>query len=194
VLRCFANMPALTQPTKPNGNYSPNPCSKCGAKELQRTPRRFFHTLAGLYPYVCVRCAARESKFRRGPGTLIRALIVFLVAGAIVIVVQRPAWLSFRHADESSTSTTEALAQARTSAGGLSTFEQMMIKKPRSTMDNSTILKLWKANVGPNVILQLIRTSNPDYDVSASAIIELKEAGVDQTIILAMIDASYNTR
>ena len=61
-------------------------------------------------------------------------------------------------------------------------------------MDNATILKLWKASVGPNVILQLIRTSNADYDVSASAIIELKEAGVDQTIILAMIDASYNTR
>jgi hypothetical protein len=40
----------------------------------------------------------------------------------------------------------------------------------------------------------MIRTANADYDVSANAIIELKQAGVDQIVILAMIDASYNAR
>jgi hypothetical protein len=67
----------------------------------------------------------------------------------------------------------------------------MMTKKPKSTLDNATIMKLWHANVGSNVILQMIRTSNADFDVSAGAIIELREAQVDQAIILAMIDASY---
>jgi hypothetical protein len=68
----------------------------------------------------------------------------------------------------------------------------MMLKKPRTTLDNATILKLWKAEVGTEVIVQMIRTSNPDYDVSSNAVIQLKQAGVDQTIILSMIDATYN--
>ncbi len=67
----------------------------------------------------------------------------------------------------------------------------MMLHKPKTPMNNATIMKLQKAGVGRDVILQLIRTSNADYDVSANAIIELKEAGVDQAIILAMINASY---
>jgi len=69
----------------------------------------------------------------------------------------------------------------------------MMLRKPRASMDNATVLKLVKASVGKDVILQLIHTSTADYDVSANAIIELKEAGVDQGIILAMINASYAT-
>ncbi|MDE3199181.1 MAG: hypothetical protein KGN84_22720 [Acidobacteriota bacterium] len=120
--------------------------------------------------------------------------MIAIVAG-VVMYVQHA---SLFHPDEnqanSAASTADALSRARTSAGGLTTFEQMMLKKPRTTMDNATILKLWKANVGTNVILQMIRTSNSDYDLSANAIIELKEAGVDQTIILAMIEAAYQTR
>lgn len=89
----------------------------------------------------------------------------------------------------------EALARARATAGGqLSAFEQMMLNKPKASMDNATVLKLVKAGVSKDVVLQMIRTSNSDYDVSANAIIELKEAGVDQSIILAMISASYGTR
>jgi hypothetical protein len=57
--------------------------------------------------------------------------------------------------------------------GQLSTFEQMMTKKPKATLDNATVLKLWRASVGSDVILQMIRTSNADYDLSANAIIEL---------------------
>ena len=36
-------------------------------------------------------------------------------------------------------------------------------KKPRTTMDNAIVLKLWKANVGANVILQamLLEASHP---------------------------------
>ncbi len=70
----------------------------------------------------------------------------------------------------------------------------MMVKRPRLSLDNAVILKLWRAQVGTDIILQMIRTSNADYDVSANSIIELKQAGVEQSVILAMIDASYNTR
>ncbi len=69
-----------------------------------------------------------------------------------------------------------------------------MLKRPRTTLDNATVLKLWRADVGTDVILQMIRTSNADYDLSANAVIQLKQAGVDRILILAMIDASYNAR
>jgi hypothetical protein len=88
----------------------------------------------------------------------------------------------------------DALSRARTSAGGLSTFEQMIIRKPQSTLNNAAVIKLWQAKVGTDVILRMIRTSVPDFDVSPTAIIELKEAGVDESIILAIIDAPYNVR
>jgi len=185
-------MAAATQ--TPSANYSPHPCSKCGDKQLQRKARKAPHKIFGIYPYRCVHCGHHEQKVRLKPGLVVRW-------GLMVATPAVAAWFWFHplslHRDDGlggSAANADALARARTTAGGLSTFEQMMIKKPRTTMDNATILKLWKANVGTNVILQLIRTSTADYDVSASSIIELKEAGVDQTVILAMIDASYANR
>jgi hypothetical protein len=97
-----------------------------------------------------------------------------------------------RRGASASLSTADTLDRAR--VGGLSTFEQMMLRKPKGTMDNAGILQLWRSNVGVDVILQMIRTSNPDYDVGANAVIELKKAGVDERIILAMIDAPYTAR
>jgi len=175
-----------------SANFSPKPCSKCGAKELQRKPRGFGHKVLSLYPYICLHCAHRENKFRMNLGTILRLVLLIGVSGAIGYFAMNP--ISFHRGDDSSQSAADALSRARTSAGGISTFEQMMIRKPKTTMDNAAILRLWKANVGTNVILQLIRATAPDYDVSATSIIELKEAGVDQSIILAMIDASYATR
>jgi hypothetical protein len=97
------------------------------------------------------------------------------------------------HSEETSLSTPDALARARTSAGSsLSDYELMMLKKPRTTLDNAAVLQLTKANVGSEVIIQMIRTSNPDFDMSSNGIIQLKQAGVDENIILTMIDASYN--
>jgi hypothetical protein len=183
---------SVTTQTTPSANYSPKPCRKCGAKELQRKPRRLLHQLFGIYPYVCVKCKKRENKVRFQFSTILRLLLLVAVPAAIIYFSLHP--FSFHRGEDASQNSVDALSRARTAAGGLSAFEQMMIKKPRTTLDNTTILQLWKANVAPNVILQMIRTANADYDVSASAIIALKQAGVDQSVILAMIDASYNTR
>lgn len=176
-----------------SANYAATPCAKCGAKELQRKPRQLYHKFLALYPYTCLHCKNRETKFRMKIGFVIRMFFLIAIPMVAAYFVMNPGALPFRHQDDSS-GAADALSRARTTAGGLSTFEQMVTKKPRTTMDNSTVLKLWKANVGTNVILQLIRTTTPDYDVSATSIIELKEAGVDQSIILAMIDASYANR
>jgi hypothetical protein len=125
---------------------------------------------------------------------VVRLLVLMAFPVGAAIVYGTNPGLFHKAPDENAQGSADALARARASAGGLTAFEQMMIKKPRTTMDNATILKLWRANVGADVILQLLRTSTPDYDVSASSIIELKQAGVEQSIILAMIDASYSAR
>jgi hypothetical protein len=188
-------MPASTHTKSSSAaTYSTKPCAKCGAKELQRKPRKLWQKLFALYPYVCLRCSNREVRFRIKPWGVIRLLmLVALPVGAAILYTTKPD-LFHKAPEENAQGGADALARARATAGGLTAFEQMMIKKPRTTMDNATVLKLWRANVGANVILQLIRTSTPDYDVSASSIIELKQAGVEQSIILAMIDASYTAR
>jgi hypothetical protein len=166
-------------------------CAKCGSRELRRQPRRAMDLIFSLQPYQCGRCANRQRKFRFSWDFFVRALILGGVTFAAVYIFINPPSNPFRPRD-AATSESESLARGRASMGGqLSTFEQMMTKKPKSTLDNATIMKLWHANVGSNVILQMIRTSNADFDVSAGAIIELREAQVDQAIILAMIDASY---
>jgi hypothetical protein len=188
-------MPASSHTTSSSAaTYSTKPCVKCGAKELQRKPRKLWQKLFALYPYVCLRCSHREVRFRIKPWGVVRLLILVALPVGAAIVYNERAGLFHKAPEENAGGNADALARARASAGGLTAFEQMMIKKPRTTMDNATILQLWRKNVGAAVILQLIRTSTPDYDVSASSIIELKEAGVDQSIILAMIDASYTAR
>ena len=69
----------------------------------------------------------------------------------------------------------------------------MMLRKSKPALDNATVVRLVRANVDTSVILQLIHTSTADYDLSANAIIELKEAGLTEPILLAMINASYGT-
>jgi hypothetical protein len=188
-------MPASTHTTSSSAaTYSTKPCGKCGAKELQRKPRKLWQKLFALYPYVCLRCSNREIRFRIKPWGVVRLLLlVALPVGAAILYATKPD-LFHKAPDDNAQGNSDGLARARATAGGLTAFEQMMIKKPKTTMDNATILKLWRSNVGAAVILQLIRTTTPDYDVSAGSIIELKQAGVEQSIILAMIDASYTAR
>jgi len=168
-------------------------CSKCEASEFRRLTRSLVDRAFARQPYQCHRCKNVTRRFRGGWSLVIPALWLGGVA-AIAGVVTYPA--SFHLKDGAAVqSEVEALSKARTSAGGqLSTFEQMMTKKPRRTLDNATILKLWRAKVGTSVILQMIRTSDADYDLGASSVIELRSAEVDQSIVLAMIDASYVTR
>jgi hypothetical protein len=168
-------------------------CTYCRADQLQgyTQPRTVVDRIFSLYPYRCGRCRNHQKKFQFS-----WSMVAGWTGVAALLAVGVYFWmnpLSLRRGADSSQSSVDALARARSSAGGLSAFEQLMINKPRAMMDNPTVLKLWRANVGPEVILQMIRTSNSDYDVSANAIIELKQAGVDQSIILAIIDASYRS-
>jgi hypothetical protein len=168
-------------------------CRRCGAIELKRQRRAIFDRLASVQVLQCGRCAYRQREFKfHWTLPLVILFLCALIATPILIVSLQPSWLRPK---ETAQSDLDSLSRTRNAMGGqLSTFEQMMTKKPRSTLDNATVLKLWRANVGSDVILQMIRTSNADYDLSANAVIELRQAQVDRTIILAMIDASYTSR
>jgi hypothetical protein len=184
----------VSAPSTDFSTESAKACTYCGGRQLQghAQPRTIADKLLSLYPYRCARCRNQQKKYQFSWLMLAGWLGVVLVIAAGIFFWRNP--LSFHKNEDASQNTVDALARARTTAGALSTFEQLMINKPHATMDNATILKLWRAEVGTEVILQMIRTSNSDYDVSANAIIELKQAGVDQSIILAMIDASYRSR
>jgi len=172
-------------------------CDQCKTVQLRRKPRKLMEKILSIYPYKCGRCRYEVRRFHLTPGFLIRTAVLALLVGGGIFYLLNPTGLRFgnRAVAETTSNNTAALAAARTAAGGqLSTFEQMMLKRPRGTLDNATVLKLWKANVSPNVILQMIRASSPDYDLSANAIIELRQANVDQTIILAMIEATNQAK
>jgi len=174
-------------------------CKKCRAPNLRRRTPNFFSKITSFYPYTCSRCGHHQKRFRFTAITFVMVLLLgTLTGGAAWFIKNPPSFLTLGAAGEAANSNqaqqdqAEALARARTAAGGqLSTFEQLMVHKQKTPMDNATVLKLVKANVGKDIILQMIRTSGADYDLSANAIIELKDAGVDQAIILAMIDVSY---
>lgn len=166
-------------------------CLQCGSQEFRIRRRSVLHRLFSVVVYECGRCDYRQTGFRFSFVSVVAPLILAGVAWAALYISGTRPWL---RGDDSPGATADALARARNSSGALSTFELMMLRKPRTTMDNASVLKLWKANVGTNVITQMIRNSNADYDLSPAAVIQLKEAGVDQTIILAMMDVTYNVR
>jgi hypothetical protein len=166
-------------------------CQKCGLNELRRKPRSLVHRLFSLQPYQCLNCAKFVKKFRFSWLTVTFGLLAVFAVGVAVLVPGNPQW--FHRDTEAPPPADNGLASARTATGGqLSPFEQMMIRKPKNVLDNATVLKLVRANVETGVIVQMVKTSSANYDLSATAIIGLKQNGVDQRIILAMIDASYN--
>jgi DNA-directed RNA polymerase subunit RPC12/RpoP len=171
--------------------YLAMPCSRCGANELQPRLGTLLLKLSGVTRFACRRCGHRESEYRPNLSTV--GLFVLLVATVGSIVFFSTQSNIFQRNDDVAAGN-ESMALARTSAAGLSAFEKIMIRKPRTTLNNATVLRLWRADVGTDVILQTIRTSTADYDVGANSLIELRQAGVDKVIVLAMIDATYEAR
>jgi hypothetical protein len=181
-------MPASTHTTSPSPvTHSTRPCTECGARELQRKPRSFFQKLFALYPYVCLQCAHRNVRFRIKAWGVVRLLVLVAIPAGIVLYREK-------RVESAPNARAHVAGETRRNSGDPAASEQIITKKPRTIADNAAILKMWRANVGTDVILQLIRTSTPDYDLSATSVIELKQAGVDQSIIIAMIDASDKVR
>ncbi len=67
---------------------------------------------------------------------------------------------------------------------GSTTFPQ-----EKEVITNTVIVKMVKANLGETVIINKIRTSKTEFDLSTESLIKLKNAGVSDNTINAMIEA-----
>ena len=59
----------------------------------------------------------------------------------------------------------------------------------QDTMTNDEVISLAKAGLNPTLIVGKIRTSKSDFDMSTDALIKLKQAGVSDEIVAAMLEA-----
>lgn len=58
-----------------------------------------------------------------------------------------------------------------------------------STITNKEVLEMVKAGVPPDIIIAKIKASRCDFDTTPDALIDLKNRGADNKVILAVIDA-----
>jgi hypothetical protein len=183
------------------GGFATIACNKCKTSELRPRSPSTLDRITSFYPFKCARCGHNQQRFRFKRTGVQSTFIVGAVLVGGWLWMNPPSVLSFSGGNPANGATlaqkeqAEALARARAAIGGeLSNFEQLMLRKSKPAMDNATVLKLVKANVDKSVILQLIQTSSPDYDLSADAIIAMKQAGLSESILLAMINVSYGIR
>ena len=59
----------------------------------------------------------------------------------------------------------------------------------QETMTNDEVISLAKAGLNPSLIVGKIRTSKTNFDMSTDALIKLKQAGVSDEIVTAMLEA-----
>jgi hypothetical protein len=62
----------------------------------------------------------------------------------------------------------------------------------RKPLNNDDIMDMTKQNFDPHLIITAIQSSETDFDVSAHALLDLKNAGVDATVMEAMLAAQAN--
>ena len=59
-----------------------------------------------------------------------------------------------------------------------------------ATMDNNSVIKMAKAGLGDDLILQTINTQPGHYSTDADSLVTLKDAGISDRIITAMVNKS----
>ena len=169
-------------------------CDKCGANNLRPSPRRSLADrlmigLFSVFPHRCHSCRLIRKRFRLSWRVFVLPAAALVLGAGTWYVASHRVSSSRENPDQNQA---DLLARTRLSAGGqLSAYEQMMVHRPKQTLTNDIVLKLCNAHMGREVILQLIRNSSADYDITADALIRLKQAGVDETIIMAMVDNAY---
>jgi len=80
-----------------------------------------------------------------------------------------------------------ALVAALLFAAGTKTFAQP--GGQGEIMTNDEVISLVKAGLSPSIIINKIRTSKSNFDVSTDALIKLKQAGVSDDVLTAMQEA-----
>ncbi|HXC46786.1 MAG TPA: hypothetical protein VNU20_00745 [Candidatus Sulfotelmatobacter sp.] len=69
------------------------------------------------------------------------------------------------------------------------TATRVTIAQTEKPLTNADVLTMTKQGFAPSLIVKAIQTSSTSFDVSAQALVELKNAGVDQSVMEAMLAA-----
>ena len=68
-------------------------------------------------------------------------------------------------------------------------WASLLAAQTQKALTNSDIVTMTKEGFAPGLIVKAIKSSSTDFDVSAHALVELKNAGVDQSVMEAMLSA-----
>lgn len=173
----------------------PGSCVHCGADRMLRVERSFLDTILSRRSARCAACRRRQKSFLFTWIFVLRTGLILLVLGGGALLLEfatQPG--TFLHQNAAPQSELQSLNAARNAVGiQLSPFEQMMARRAKNSLDNGAVLEMHRAGVDESVILQMIRNSGADYDLSPAAIVALRKAEVRTPVVLAMIDASYST-
>ena len=83
-----------------------------------------------------------------------------------------------------------AAAQNTTDAPQLIDGPQTAPPAVAATMNNNSVIKMAKAGLGDDLILQTINTQPGQYSTDADSLVILKNAGISDRIITAMVNKS----
>lgn len=78
---------------------------------------------------------------------------------------------------------------AYSSSASMSTFERMVMSgKARQVMRNQDVVHLIHGGVSSALMVTLLRHADQAFDLSPEAILLLKQAGIEEIVIAAMVD------
>lgn len=157
-------------------------CKWCGSQRLKRSSRQgvgeYLLSLSGLYPHKCGRCQRRSlallwTKSVTAIGVL---LVMGLAAGAGLYAVKgrsggAPGGLIKR-------------VKAETRKAGVGRWVTV---DTGAILGNEDIIKLSETKVSPRTIVKLVERTQCKYDMRPDSMIQMKEKGVADEVLYAML-------
>lgn len=143
-----------------------------------------FGQTAGALFHKCDYCKAHSLKLPKTAIGLIALSVLACSASALIYLMPDHSRVHLGAGDDIESMNRSQLAAYEK----LSTLEKA--NDPNVKLNNAAVVGFLKENIGTEVIVQMVRASPSNYDVSPKAIIALRDEKVDPAIIQAMIDAS----
>jgi hypothetical protein len=157
-------------------------CKNCEG-ELRRRSRdtmtAFWMSCLCVYPYRCRRCKRNSSHLNLEQASLFYTVVIL----GFSLFATGAFWYRAHH--KATARVPAAVAEA-----------QVTMQVPAATVNldgvlsNQDVVDLTKAKLGPDVLIQMIRTSPHNFQVDPRSVIQLKQSGTDDQVISAMIEAT----
>lgn len=157
-------------------------CRRCRRPEPVSSRLPLGPIVASFF-FKCEYCRSHSLKLPTSAIALIAFSAVACLVGALLYLSPNGAPMSAAQVEANNKSQMAAYEQ-------LLALEEKT-KQANPKLDNDNVLKFFRDRVSSDVIVQMIRSSPSNYDVSARGLDSLRQAQVGQPIIQAMIDAHF---